>query len=92
MEVTINTSLILGSILSVLFSVIAFFIRQLHNDFRKVERKLCEIITSTEVIKANMHSESVRVFERLNFHEKRLEQLEVYLLHHFEKESISAPR
>ncbi|WP_207532962.1 hypothetical protein [Desertivirga arenae] len=87
MESIFNSNLILGAILSLLFSVIAFFVRQLHSDFRRVEQNLSEIITSTEVIKANMNAESVRIFERINFHEKRLEQLEVYLLKHFEEQS-----
>ncbi|WP_207536160.1 hypothetical protein [Desertivirga arenae] len=92
MENLANSSLILGSILSLIFSVIAFFVRQLHSDFKKVEQNLFEIKTSTELIKANMHNENRRIFERINFHEKRLEQLELYLLNSFETEALKKVR
>ena len=76
METTINISIILGSILSLLFSMIAFFTRQLYMEFKKVEINLAEIRTSTEVIKATMHVESIRIKEYLAFQDKRIEHLE----------------
>ncbi len=80
MQIDINISIVLGSILSLLFSLIAFFARQLHGDVKKMELNLSEIKIDTEVIKANTQAESTRTKELLNFHDKRIEQLENHLL------------
>lgn len=79
-ELNLNIGLILSSIISLLFSIIAFFIRQLYNEFRKMEINLAEIRTSTEVIKANMNSESIRTSDRIYGLEKRTEKLEYQLM------------
>jgi hypothetical protein len=76
MQTDINITMLLGSILSVLFSLIAFFARQLHGDVKKMELNLAQIKLDTELIKANMQSESSFTRERINTHEKRIEQLE----------------
>ena len=86
MQVDINISIVLGSILSVLFSLIAFFVRALHADFRKMELNLSEIKIDLEVIKANTASESSRSHERFSVQERRIEQLENHLLKHKEYE------
>ncbi len=80
MEASINISIVLGGILSLLFSLIAYFARQLHSDVKKMELNLAEIKISTELIKANMQSESTRTSERMAQHERRIQQLENYLL------------
>ena len=83
-ELNLNMGLILSSIISLLFSIIAFFIRQLYQEFRKVELTVSEIRTSTEVIKVNIESESTRTRERMKLQEKRMEQLEYHLLNEHE--------
>ena len=76
-EFNLNISLILSSVISLLFSIIAFFIRALYNEFQKMEVNLAEIRTSAEVIKATMGAESIRTGERLQQNERRIEHLEL---------------
>jgi len=75
-ELNLNMGWILSSFISLLLSIIVFFIRQLYNEFRKMELSVAEIKITTEVIKANMSSESLRIGERINLLEKRTDQLE----------------
>ena len=76
MELIFNIPIVFSGILSLLFSVIAFFIRQLHNDFRKVEQNISEIKISTELIKANMRSAEIQLSQKMSFLEKRIERVE----------------
>ncbi len=38
MEFSVDISLVFGGLISILLSVVAFFIKQLHRDFRKLEK------------------------------------------------------
>ena len=77
MQTDVNITMLLGSILSVLFSLIAFFARQLHGDVKKMELNLAQIKLDTELIKVCTQSENSITRERINTHEKRIEQLEI---------------
>lgn len=76
MEITINISLILAGLVSILFSIIAYFIKQLHGDFRKVERDMEELKTTTQLIKTEFKSGNELLSQRISFNEKRIELLE----------------
>ena len=65
-----------GSLISLLLSVVAFFIRQLHTDFRKVERDLVEVKTTTSLIKSEFKSGHDLLNQKVNYLEKRIEILE----------------
>ena len=56
MEQISAIQLIFGSITSILLSVVAYFIKQLHSDFRKMELDLSEVKTTTMLIKTEFKS------------------------------------
>ena len=86
METTINISIILGAVFSLLFSLIAYFLRQIHSDFRKVEQSVSEIKISIELIKSNTRSLALRLGQQIHFLEKRVDHLENYSTKHYEHE------
>ena len=49
---------VFGLIISVLLSVVAFFTRQMHADFKKVEKDLAEVKTTTSHIRPNLRNRS----------------------------------
>ena len=51
METAINLNIIFGSIISVLLSIVAYFIKQLHSDFIRMEKDLTEVKTMAILIK-----------------------------------------
>lgn len=80
MEITLNISLILAGLVSILFSIIAYFIKQLHGDFRKVERDMEELKTTTQLIKTEFKSGNDLLSQRICFNEKRIELMEQLIL------------
>ena len=72
MEITI----IFGSLISVLLSVVAYFIRQLHSDFRKMELDIVEVKTTTQLIKTEFKSSHELLNQKVNYLEKRIDIIE----------------
>ena len=56
MEPITVIQLIFGSITSLLLSVVAYFIKQLHSDFRRMEMDISEVKTTTMLIKTEFKS------------------------------------
>ncbi|POY36963.1 hypothetical protein C3K47_07830 [Solitalea longa] len=65
-----------GSLISLLLSAVAYFIRQLHTDFRKVERDLSEVKTTTSLIKSEFKNGYDLLNQKVSYLEKRIEILE----------------
>lgn len=76
MENSINVSILLMSIASLLFSLVAWFVRQLHADFKRFEQDIGEIKTSIRLIQADMKSGDELINQRIGFLERRLSLLE----------------
>lgn len=66
----------MGGIVALLLSIIAWFIRQLHADFRKVEQDVTEVKTNTQLIKSEFKSNYDLLNQRVGFVERRLEMYE----------------
>jgi len=71
-----DISLLLGGMSTILLSLIAYFIKQLHNDFKRVERDLVEVKTTTQIIKTEFRSDYQVITQRVVFLEKRVAKLE----------------
>jgi len=80
MQLTLDLSVILGALITVLLSVIAFFIKQLHSDFRKVEKDLTEVKVTTQLIKSEFKSSYDLLNQRVTFLERRIEIVEQFNL------------
>jgi hypothetical protein len=67
---------IFGGLITFLLSIVAYFIRQLHSDFRRVEKDLTEVKTTTSLIKSEFKSGYDLLNQKVEFLEKRLENVE----------------
>jgi hypothetical protein len=67
---------IFSGLITLLLSVVAYFIRQLHTDFRRVEKELIEVKTTTSLIKSEFKNGYDLLSQRVSFLEKRLENVE----------------
>ena len=76
MEQISAIQLIFGSITSILLSVVAYFIKLLHSDFRKMEMDLSEVKTMTILIKTEFKSRYDLLCQRVEYLEKRVEIIE----------------
>ena len=62
--------------MTVLLSIIAYFVRQLHTDFKNVEKDLIEVKTTTSIIKSELKSGYDLLNQKVGFIERRVENLE----------------
>ncbi len=76
MEPITVIQLIFGSITSLLLSVVAYFIKQLHSDFRRMEMDISEVKTTTMLIKTEFKSSYDLLRQRVEYLEKRFETIE----------------
>jgi chaperonin cofactor prefoldin len=59
-----------------LLGVVAYFLRQLHTDFKQMERDLMEVKATTKLIKSEFKSGFDLLTQRVEFLEKRVDMLE----------------
>ena len=90
MELLLESNMIPGLILSILLSVIAWFIKQLHADFKKVEQDLNEVKTTTQLIKLDLKSNYELVNQRMGVMEKRVEVYEESVGPRLRRKAVSA--
>ncbi|GAA4777936.1 hypothetical protein GCM10023231_00460 [Olivibacter ginsenosidimutans] len=73
MNVLTNTEwmTLLGAIISILLSIIAYFLKQLHGNFRKVEQDMARMKASIQLIKAALKTNYNLLRQRMEFLEER---------------------
>ena len=86
MEIGINLNIVFGSLISVLLSIVAYFIKQLHTDFRKMEKDLTEVKTMAILIKTEFKSSNDLLNQKVDYLEKRVHNIELTILKHSENE------
>ena len=75
-----NTSeMLFYSIISVLLAVVAYFVKQLHRDFKRVEKDLGEVKTTTSLIKTEFKGINDLMNQKIDFFEKRLNHVETFI-------------
>ena len=79
-----NEVQLFGIIISVLFSVVFFFTKQLHSDFKRVEKDMSEVKTTTSIIKAEFKGINDLMNQRIEFLEKRLNHIETFIFNNKE--------
>lgn len=80
MENINNITVLFGSIISVLLSVVAYFIKQLHTDFKRMEKDLVEVKTMALIIKTEFKSGNDLLNQKVEYLEKRVQTLEISIL------------
>nr|MBC7614382.1 hypothetical protein [Pseudopedobacter sp.] len=72
MDLSINLSVIIGFLLSVMLSIIAWFIRQLHQDFRRVQEQVNLLQQTAKVIQSESRSAYELLKLRISFLDWRI--------------------
>ena len=86
MENEITVSVFFGFISSVLLAVVAYFIRQLHSDFKKMELDLNEVKTMALIIKTEFKNSQDLLNQKVEYLEQRINKIELNQLKHSDNE------
>lgn len=80
MESVNNLTILFGSLISILLSVVAYFIKQLHTDFKRMEKDLMEVKTMALIIKTEFKSGNDLLNQKVEYLEKRVSNIELSIL------------
>ena len=80
MENVNNLTVLFGTLISLLLSVVAYFIKQLHTDFKRMEKDLVEVKTMALIIKSELKSGNDLLNQKVEYLEKRVQTIELSLL------------
>ena len=80
MENVNNITVLFGSLKSILLSVVAYFIKQLHTDFKRMEKDLVEVKTMALIIKTEFKSGNDLLNQKVEYLEKRVNNIELSIL------------
>lgn len=86
MQTAINLNIVFGSLISLLLSIVAYFIKQLHTDFRRMEKDLTEVKTMAILIKTEFKSSNDLLNQKVDYLEKRVNNIELTILKQKENE------
>jgi len=75
-----------GTLITLLLSIVAYFIKQLHTDFKSMEKDLIEVKTMALIIKTEFKSSSELLDQKVNYLEKRVSKLELTIFKNHENE------
>jgi hypothetical protein len=62
--------------MSLLLGIVAYFLKQLHSDFKRVEKDVTEVKTTTALIKTEFKGTNDLVNQKIEFLEKRVNHFE----------------
>ena len=68
-----------GTLITLLLSVVAYFIKQLHTDFKSMEKDLIEVKTMALIIKTEFKSGNDLLNQKVEYIEKRVNNLELFI-------------
>lgn len=86
MENVNNITVLFGSIISILLTVVAYFMKQLHTDFKSMEKDLVEVKTMALIIKTEFKSDRELMNQKLTYLERRVQLIEFKSLKNQEHE------
>lgn len=69
-----------GTLITLLLSVVAYFIKQLHIDFKSMEKDLIEVKTMALIIKTEFKSGNDLLNQKVEYLEKRVNNIELIIL------------
>ena len=76
MQTEITLNVLFGSVSSVLLAIVAYFIRQLHSDFKSMEKDITEVKTKALLIKTEFKNSYDLLNQKVDFLEQRVSKLE----------------
>jgi len=80
MENVNNLTVLFGTLITLLLSVVAYFIKQLHTDFKSMEKDLVEVKTMALIIKTEFKSGNDLLNQKVEYLEKRVTNIELSIL------------
>ena len=80
MENMNNITVLFGTLITLLLSVVAYFIKQLHTDFKSMEKDLVEVKTMALIIKTEFKSGNDLLNQKVEYLEKRVQIIELTIL------------
>ena len=80
MENMNNITVLFGTLITLLLSVVAYFIKQLHTDFKSMEKDLIEVKTMALIIKTEFKSGNDLLNQKVEYLEKRVNNIELVIL------------
>ena len=86
MENAITLNVVFGSIISMLLTIVAYFIKQLHSDFKKMEKELTEVKTMALLIKTEFKNSYDLLNQKVDYLEHRVNIIEQNILKNFNNE------
>lgn len=86
MENAITLNIVFGSVISMLLAIVAYFIKQLHSDFKKMEKDLTEVKTMALLIKTEFKNSYDLLNHKVDYLEHRVNNLEQIILKNFNNE------
>jgi len=69
-----------GTLFTLLLSIVAYFIKQLHTDFKSMEKDLVEVKTMALIIKTEFKSGNDLLNQKVEYLEKRVNNIELTIL------------
>ena len=72
------------SLVTLLLGVVAYFLKQLLSDFKRVEKDMTEVKTTVALIKTEFKGINDLMNQKIEFLEKRLNHLELFIFRHNE--------
>ncbi|WP_299176744.1 hypothetical protein [uncultured Chryseobacterium sp.] len=86
MEYAITLNVVFGSVISLLLTVVAYFMKQLHSDFKKMEKDLTEVKTMALLIKTEFKNSYDLLNQKVDYLEHRVNIIEQKNLKHSSNE------
>lgn len=86
MENAITLNVVFGTIISLLLTVVAYFMKQLHSDFKKMEKDLTEVKTMALLIKTEFKNSYDLLNQKVDYLEHRVNIIEQKILKHSSNE------
>ena len=80
MENINHITVLFGTLITLLLSVVAYFIKQLHSDFKSMEKDLIEVKTMALIIKTEFKSGNDLLNQKVEYLEKRVQHIELIIL------------
>jgi len=76
MEMMLKPEIFFYSLVSLLLGIVAYFLKQLHSDFKRVEKDVTEVKTTTALIKTEFKGINDLMNQKIEFLEKRINHFE----------------
>jgi hypothetical protein len=80
MEMFVKPEMFFFSLMSVLLGIVAYFLKQLLTDFKRVEKDVTEVKTTTALIKTEFKGINDLMNQKIEFLEKRINHFESLFL------------